>query len=200
MAIISNFQNKENDMFGKGKSREGNHASIPQPPRPSLVTPARPDAPETVSSISTGMTIVGKLAGEGLLKIYGRVEGEVHAATVWISDGAEVEGNIVAQEVTVGGRIKGTIHANRVTLNSTAIVEGDIFHRSLLVEENARFEGSSQREDNVIDVASVQHIKISIPQSLAHPEDAPGAAKPNINGTTNNMDPSDILEMSPLTA
>ena len=187
-------------MFGKGKSREGNHASIPQPQRPSSETPARLDAPETVSSISTGMTIVGKLVGEGLLKIYGRMEGEVHAATVWISDGAEVEGNIVAQDVTVSGRVKGTIHANRVTLNSTAVVEGDIFHRSLSVEENARFEGSSRREDNVIDAASVQHVKISIPQSLAQPEVAPGAANPEMNGTTNYMDPADILEMNSLTA
>ena len=98
------------------------------------------------------------------------MEGEVHAATVWISDGAEVEGNIVAQDVTVGGRVKGTIHAIRVTLNSTALVEGDIFHRSLSVEENARFEGTSRREDNVIDAAAAQHVKISIPQPLAHPE------------------------------
>jgi cytoskeletal protein CcmA (bactofilin family) len=37
-------------------------------------------------------------------------------------------------------------------LNSTAVVEGDIFHRSLSIEENARFEGSSKREDNAVDV------------------------------------------------
>ncbi len=103
--------------------------------------PAQLDPSETVSSISTGMTIVGKVVGEGILKIYGRMEGEVHASTVVISDGAEVEGNVIAQEVTVGGRVKGTIHANRVKLNSKALVEGDIFHRSLSIEENARFEG-----------------------------------------------------------
>jgi cytoskeletal protein CcmA (bactofilin family) len=33
-------------------------------------------------------------------------------------------------------------------LNSSAVVEGDIFHKSLSIEENARFEGSSKREDN----------------------------------------------------
>jgi cytoskeletal protein CcmA (bactofilin family) len=37
-------------------------------------------------------------------------------------------------------------------LNSYAVVEGDIFHRSLSIEENARFEGSSKREDNAVDV------------------------------------------------
>jgi hypothetical protein len=57
--------------------------------------------------------------------------------------------------LTIAGQIKGTIHANRVKLNSTAVVEGDIFHRSLSIEENARFEGSSKREDNAVDVPHI---------------------------------------------
>ena len=63
-----------------------------------------------------------------------------------------MEGDLVAEELTIGGTVKGTIHANRVRLNSTAVVEGDIFHRSLSIEENARFEGLSKREDNAGDV------------------------------------------------
>jgi cytoskeletal protein CcmA (bactofilin family) len=30
-------------------------------------------------------------------------------------------------------------------------VEGDIFHKTLAIEENARFEGMSRRQENVID-------------------------------------------------
>src|SRR5262249_59432435 len=90
----------------------------------------------------------GKIVGQGKLGIFGHVEGEVRASTVEIGDGAQVEGDIVAEELTIGGRVKGIIHANRVKLNSTAVVEGDIHHRSLAIEENARFEGSSKREDN----------------------------------------------------
>ena len=87
------------------------------------------------------------------MRISGRIKGELHASNVLITDGAEVEGDIFAEEVTVGGRVKGTIHAKRVKLNGLAIVEGDIFHRSLLIEENARFEGSSRREEAVIDAS-----------------------------------------------
>src|SRR5262249_52430460 len=65
---------------------------------------------------------------------------------------AKVEGDVVAEELTVGGVIKGIIHANRVKLNSSAVVEGDIFYRSLSIEENARFEGSSKREDSAVDL------------------------------------------------
>src|SRR5262249_37360755 len=48
-------------------------------------------------------------------------------------------------------RVKGTIRASRVKLVSSASVEGDIFHRSLAIEENARFEGTSRRDDNLGD-------------------------------------------------
>jgi cytoskeletal protein CcmA (bactofilin family) len=68
-----------------------------------------------------------------------------------IAEGARVEDDDVAEELTIGGHIKGTIHANRVKLNNTAVVEGDIFHKTLAIEENAQFEGMSRRQENVID-------------------------------------------------
>ena len=122
-----------------------------QAAQPTVTHHAAPDSPEATSSISAGMSIVGKVVSDGTVKVFGRVEGELHASSVLIADGAQVEGDVVAEDLTVGGRVKGTVHANRVRLNGTAIVEGDIFHRSLSIEENARFEGSSKREEAVID-------------------------------------------------
>jgi cytoskeletal protein CcmA (bactofilin family) len=119
---------------------------------PAVAAPAaEPQAGNEISSISAGMTLTGKITGSGTVKILGRVQGELQASTVLIAEGAEVEGDVVAEDLTVGGRVKGTIRANRVRLNSTANVEGDIFHRSLAIEENARFEGSSRRDDNIAD-------------------------------------------------
>src|SRR5262244_2901562 len=144
-------------MFGKSKgngadnNRDSSFAQQVQ--RPAVPYAAAPAAPEVISSISSGLSIVGKIVGHGTLAIFGHVEGELHASTVHISDGAQVEGNIIAEELTIGGRVKGTIHANRVKLNSTAVVEGDIYHRSLAIEENARFEGLSRREEKVIDLS-----------------------------------------------
>ena len=114
-----------------------------------------PASPETTSSISSGLSIVGKIVGQGKLAIFGHVEGEVHASTVQIGEGAQVEGDVVAEELTISGRVKGTIHANRVKLNGTAVVEGDINHRSLAIEENAQFEGMSRRQENVIGAPSL---------------------------------------------
>jgi cytoskeletal protein CcmA (bactofilin family) len=121
---------------------------------------------EAVSSISSGLSIVGKIVGNGRLAIFGHVEGEVQASTVQIGDGAQVEGNIIAEELTVGGRVKGTIRANRVKLKSTAVVEADIYHRSLAVEENAQFDGMSRRQEDVIDAPSLIPAKGSLAQSI----------------------------------
>jgi cytoskeletal protein CcmA (bactofilin family) len=115
------------------------------------------------------MTVVGKLVGDGSVMVFGHVEGELQASNVVICEGAQVEGNVVAKELTVGGRVKGTIHAIRVKLHSTAVVEGDIFHRSLAIEENARFEGTSRREDNLADTSSSVQGKVLDPQSKAQP-------------------------------
>jgi len=71
-----------------------------------------------------------------------------------IAEGAQMVGDVVAEELTVGGNLKGTIRANRVKINSTGIVEGDIFHRTLAIEENARFEGASRRNENAIETPS----------------------------------------------
>src|SRR3974377_1636362 len=95
----------------------------------------------------------------------GNVKGELRASTVEIAEGAQMEGDIVAEELTIGGHVKGSIHANRVKLNSTAVVEGDIFHRTLAIEENARFEGMSRRDENKIDAPSRVQTNRSQPQA-----------------------------------
>ena len=51
------------------------------------------------------MTVVGKISSEGTLNVFGRVEGELHASIVRISNGAQAEGAITAQELTIGGRL-----------------------------------------------------------------------------------------------
>ena len=165
-------------MFGKGKDGMPEKLKSPAPVQHlrSAAPAAASDSGYGVSSISAGMTVIGKIAGSGAVKILGRVEGELHASTVLIADGAEVEGNVVAEELTVGGRVKGTIRANRVRLNSTAIVEGDIFHRSLAIEENARFEGTSRRDDNASDKPRAQVVR---PQASAHALSAESARKLN---------------------
>ena len=140
----------EDQMFGKTKGSA--HEKDEQlPPAPQLqdstsVSLAESD-PTEISCIGPGMMVVGKISSEGILNVFGRVEGELHASVVRISDGAQVEGTIAAQELTIGGRFKGTIQADRVMLTSSAVVEGEIHHRSLAIEENAWFAGASRPQE-----------------------------------------------------
>src|SRR5262249_24127934 len=59
------------------------------------------------------MSIVGNIECKGPAEVFGRIEGEVRASDLQINDGAQVEGSVIAQNVTVCGRVKGTIRAVR---------------------------------------------------------------------------------------
>jgi cytoskeletal protein CcmA (bactofilin family) len=121
-----------------------------QPARPGPTTNAA-----TRSCIGSGMSIVGNIECNGPAQVFGRVKGELRASDLLIGDGAQIEGSVVAQDVTVCGRVKGTIRAVRVKLQDGGAVEGDIFHRSLSIDENSLFEGSSRRVENPTDQPSI---------------------------------------------
>src|ERR1700730_9763757 len=89
-----------------------------------------------------------------------------------LGEGSQVEGTIIAQEVTVRGHVKGTIRAVRVRLEDGATVEGDIFHRSLSIVEGTMFEGSSRRVENPTDAP------VSIPEEIPHGAPAQAAFSP----------------------
>jgi cytoskeletal protein CcmA (bactofilin family) len=110
----------------------------------------------TRSCIGSGMSIVGNIECNGPAQVFGRIKGELRASDLLIGDGAQVEGSVIAQDVTVCGRVKGTIRAVRVKLQDSGAVEGDIFHRSLSIDENSLFEGSSRRVENPTDLPSVE--------------------------------------------
>src|SRR6201982_1843138 len=108
----------------------------------------------TASCIGSDMSIVGNIECKGPAQVFGRIEGELRASDLQINEGAHVEGSVIAQNVTVCGRVKGTIRAVRVKLQNGGAVEGDIFHRSLSIDENSQFEGSSRRVENPTDPSS----------------------------------------------
>jgi cytoskeletal protein CcmA (bactofilin family) len=152
-------------MFRKAKSVTED--SRVQPLQRSAVT--RPAAvmlhpSETISSIGSEMAVIGRITCKGALKIYGLVKGEVIASSAFIADGARIQGEIIAEELTIAGRVKGNIHALRVKLQATAVVEGDISHRSLSIDEHAWFEGRSAPENDPPEQPSNVNVESSTPQ------------------------------------
>jgi len=137
-------------------------------PRPEPTTKAG-----TASSIGSGMSIVGNIECNGPAQVFGRIEGELRASDLLIGDGAQIEGSVIAQDVTVRGRVKGTIRAVRVKLQDGGAVEGDIFHRSLSIDENSLFEGSSRRVENPTDPLSSVDAKGPQKKDMQSPAPAP---------------------------
>jgi cytoskeletal protein CcmA (bactofilin family) len=101
------------------------------------------------------------------------IEGELRASDLLIDDGAQVEGNVIAQNVMVCGRVKGAIRAVRVKLQNGGAVEGDIFHRTLSIDENSQFEGSSRRVENPTDPSSSVEAKDAQKKDKQSPAPAP---------------------------
>jgi hypothetical protein len=58
------------------------------------------------SCIGSDMSIVGNIECKGPAQVLGRIEGELRASDLQISDGAQVEGSVIAQSVTVCGCVK----------------------------------------------------------------------------------------------
>jgi cytoskeletal protein CcmA (bactofilin family) len=155
--MLSNFKGKpETPSPTPVKPTVATTAPTPRPPEPAVApTPAAqagtPARPEAICSIGAGTSIVGNITCDGPAQFYGHIEGEVRGSDLLIGEGADVVGNVVAQEVTIRGRVKGTIRAVRVKLQASGTVEGDILHRSLSIEDTALFEGSSRRVENPMD-------------------------------------------------
>src|SRR6516165_7006271 len=72
----------------------------------------------------------------------------------------------------VFGRIEGTIRAVRVKLQNGGAVEGDIFHRSLSIDENSLFEGSSRRVENPTEIPSSIDAKVPQTKDIQSPTPA----------------------------
>src|SRR5262249_50040305 len=77
----------------------------------------------TRSWIGSGMSIVGNIECNGPAQVFGRVKGELRASDLLIGDGAQIEGTVIAQDLTICGRVKGTIRAVRVKLQDGGSVE-----------------------------------------------------------------------------
>ncbi|WIX34764.1 polymer-forming cytoskeletal protein [Salinicola sp. JS01] len=98
-----------------------------------------------MSRIGAKTTIRGDVNGDEDLLIEGRIVGDVsfphHAVTVG-SDG-QIEGRLIAREITVKGRVEGQlIAAERITLKATAEVQGELYAPGLILEDGAAFHGN----------------------------------------------------------
>jgi cytoskeletal protein CcmA (bactofilin family) len=71
------------------------------------------------------------VTSRGELHLDGQVLGDVHCVALVLGENAQLEGNVIAEDVMVRGRLIGSVRALRVSLQ---YVEGNLFHKSLCLE------------------------------------------------------------------
>jgi cytoskeletal protein CcmA (bactofilin family) len=95
------------------------------------------------SHIASDLTIEGKIAGTGHVRIAGRFKGDVAVdGNVTLDVGARLEGHVKATVVSVSGELIGNIeNAKRVELLESGVINGDVKAGSLTVAAGSRMRG-----------------------------------------------------------
>lgn len=101
--------------------------------------------PRASTVITEGITLSGRLSGEGVVQVEGVVEGEMDLeGSVTVTSTGLVRGPITADVVRVAGRVEGTVTGREhLRLEKTGRIEGDVATASLVVEDGGRFNGRS---------------------------------------------------------
>jgi len=109
------------------------------------------------ADFSTFDTLIGKktsfegtLTGEGTIRIDGMVKGDVKVeGDIYVGEDSHIIGNITGSTIIAGGKIEGNITAHeQLRLTSTGKIIGDISTKSLIIDENGVFEGTSKMTAN----------------------------------------------------
>jgi cytoskeletal protein CcmA (bactofilin family) len=124
------------------QSEKAEAAPAPVPP----VAPRRESLPRDrhESVLGSGVSIEGKMEGDGDVRIAGKFKGDIHIkGNLNIQKGAHLTAKINADAVTIEGEVEGTVVANgQVTLSESAQVVGDLKAKTLTVSAGSRMRGN----------------------------------------------------------
>ena len=129
-----------------------------EPPRPSYAPPPPPPAPTrraedtsmtmtnpkgSESILAAGLTIEGKIEGNGNIRVAGRFKGNVNVkGELTIEPGASIDGEVKADTVLVGGEVRGHIvSSSRVEFKESGTLIGDLKAGSLTVAAGSKMRG-----------------------------------------------------------
>jgi cytoskeletal protein CcmA (bactofilin family) len=108
------------------------------------------------SVIADDLHIKGEVTTKGDVELKGTLEGEITCRTLLIAEDAKVDGKVIAEKVVVRGSVDGQIHGIRVTLAPSAKVKGELVCKALSVDEEAYFDGTSQRVNDPLGLGEAQ--------------------------------------------
>ena len=95
------------------------------------------------SILAAGLTIEGKIEGNGNIRVAGRFKGNVNVkGELTIEPGASIDGEVKADSVLVGGEVRGHIVCkSRVEFKESGTLIGDLKAGSLTVAAGSKMRG-----------------------------------------------------------
>jgi cytoskeletal protein CcmA (bactofilin family) len=129
-----------------GSPRPESRIEPPQPARlpdaPRAASPAKP----TESVLAAGLTVEGKIGGNGHLRVAGRFTGNIDVkGELTIEPGAGIHGEVKADTVLVGGEVRGNVTSkSRVDLSESGVLIGDLKAVSLTVAAGSKMRGQAE--------------------------------------------------------
>ncbi len=110
-----------------------------------------------LSTISDALSITGNVISNGEIRLDGEVHGDIHCASLVLSENARLEGSAVAEDVVVAGRLIGSVRAVRLSLQAGSHMEGDVLCQTLAIEKGAYFDGKSRPLDDPLASKHASH-------------------------------------------
>jgi cytoskeletal protein CcmA (bactofilin family) len=128
------------------QDEQGEKPTVEEPARMSSLLPRREIIPRDrhESVFGAGVTIEGKIEGDGDVRIAGKFKGDIHIkGDLNIEKGAHLTAKINAETVTIGGELEGNVVANaQVKLLESGQLIGDLKASTLIVAAGSRMRGN----------------------------------------------------------
>ena len=119
------------------------------------------------SIIGTDTVFEGTISTKETTRIDGIVKGEIKSeGTLVIGNSGKVVGNVHAANIVIAGSVEGDLYATgKIEVSSTSKIRGDINTKSLIIDEDALFEGKctmntdEQKNDLTQKIEGVKNLK-----------------------------------------
>jgi len=93
------------------------------------------------SVIGPDVTITGNISATADLHIDGRIEGDVHCASVVQGTESHIKGAVKAETARLGGTIEGAVSVRQLTIERGAKIIGDVEYENIAMENGAHIDG-----------------------------------------------------------
>jgi cytoskeletal protein CcmA (bactofilin family) len=116
------------------------------------------------SLIGVNSEFQGELHVKGTLRVDGRIDGQVYAECVILSESGAINGDVNAKKIIVGGRIEGNLRAQEIVeIKTRGKVAGEIFTPKIAITEGGEFNG---KIDMKMDQAKLLEFEAKNPEGL----------------------------------